>query len=139
MRLEAKLLSLGFAEENMRPVRVLGKRILLADDQQSVRIAIRHLLEVDQHCVTEARDGREAFECFRQGHFDLVIADYAMPKMPGSDLAIEIKRVAPKQPIIMISAYTPEQIPDNPVDAVLNKPFSFQVLRQTIASLLAES
>ena len=124
----------------MQPVRVLGKRILLADDQDSVRIAIRHLLEVDEHSVTEARDGREAFECFRRERFDLVIADYSMPEMAGSELAIKIKRLTPKQPIIMITAYTPELIPrDNPVDAVLNKPFSFQVLRKTIATLLAEA
>ncbi|HTL56404.1 MAG TPA: response regulator [Candidatus Limnocylindrales bacterium] len=121
----------------MPSARVLGKRILLVDDQQSVRIAIRHLLEVDEHSVTEARDGREAFDCFQREHFDLVIADYAMPEMAGTDLATAIKGLAPKQPIIMISAYTSEFIaPDNPVDALLNKPFSFQALRETIARLL---
>lgn len=121
----------------MRRGTVLGKRILLADDQPGVRQAIKYLLELDDHAVTEARDGKEAFELFRAGRFDLVITDYAMPEMAGNDLAAEIKRLIPAQPIIMITAYTLEIVQyANPVDAVLNKPFSFQDLRETIARLL---
>jgi len=110
---------------------------LLVDDQPGVRQAIKYLLELDDHSVTEARDGREAFALFRANHFDLVITDYAMPEMAGNDLAVEIKRLTPAQPIIMITAYTREIIEfANPVDAILNKPFSFQDLRDTIARLL---
>jgi CheY-like chemotaxis protein len=121
----------------MESGRVLGKRILLADDQQGVREAIKYLLELDDHSVIEARDGREAFELFRGSSFDLVITDYAMPEMAGNDLALEIKRLTPDQPIIMITAYTREIVAcQNPVDAILNKPFSFQELRNAIARLL---
>ena len=121
----------------MRPGTVLGKRILLADDQAGVRQAIKYLLELDDHAVTEARDGKEAFALFCSGEFDLVITDYAMPEMAGNNLAAEIKRRIPSQPIIMITAYTMEIVEfANPVDAVLNKPFSFQDLRSTIARLL---
>jgi CheY-like chemotaxis protein len=94
-------------------------------------------LELDDHAVTEARDGKEAFELFRASRFDLVITDYAMPGMVGSDLAAAIKRLLPSQPIIMVTAYSPGIVQyANPVDAVLNKPFEFQDLRQTIARLL---
>lgn len=119
--------------------RVLGKRILLADDQQGVRTAIRVLLQMDEHKVTEACNGKEALELFRRERFDLVITDYAMPEMVGSELALIIKKESPGQPIIMISAYT-RRLPacENPVDAVLNKPFSFVELRQVIAQLLPE-
>jgi CheY-like chemotaxis protein len=121
----------------MRPGTVLGKRILLADDQAGVRQAIKYLLELDDHAVTEARDGKEAIELFRASRFDLVITDYAMPEMAGNDLAAEIKRLIPSQPIIMITAYSLDLVQyANPVDAVLNKPFGFQDLRQTIARLL---
>jgi CheY-like chemotaxis protein len=124
----------------MRPGKVLRKRILLADDQPGVRQAIKYLLELDEHSVTEARDGREAFELFRGSHFDLVITDFAMPEMAGNDLATEIKRLTPAQPIIMVTAYTSEMIGfANPVDAILNKPFSFQELRDTIARLLVRA
>ncbi len=121
----------------MEPERVLGKRILLADDQQGVRDAIRFLLQVDGHAVTEARNGKEALELFAPGRFDLVITDFAMPVMAGNELAMEIKRLAPTQPILMITAYAEDLgKARNPVDAMLNKPFSFSDLRQAIAKLL---
>src|SRR3974390_295658 len=129
MRLDLKLLWKSLQNEHMRQGTVLGKRILLADDQTGVRQAIKYLLEIDEHAVTEARDGKEAFELFRAGHFDLVITDYAMPEMAGNDLAAKIKRLTPAQPIIMITAYTREIVDfADLVDAVLNKPFAFQDL-----------
>jgi CheY-like chemotaxis protein len=138
MRLDAELLCQTLQKRYMQPEPMRGKKILIADDQPGVRTAIRYLLEVDQHLVTEARDGREAFEFFRQTHFDLVITDYAMPEMPGNVLALEIKQLVPSQPIIMITAYTQDVLPgENPVDAMLSKPFSFEALRATIARLLA--
>ncbi len=68
-----------------------------------------------------------------------MITDQAMPEMAGSELAVNIKREAPGQPIIMITAY-PRNLGEreNPVDAILNKPFSFPDLRQAIAKLLPE-
>jgi CheY-like chemotaxis protein len=116
---------------------VHGKRILLADDQQQVRESIRLLLEVDEHSVAEARNGREALTIFTQSSFDLVITDYAMPEMTGKDLAVSIKETSPEQPILMITAYANEMGEGRKaVDAVLNKPFSFRDLRAAIAKLL---
>jgi len=60
-----------------------------------------------------------------------------MPGMSGKDLAVRIKQMTPSQPILMISAYVTEDCDcQNPVDEVLNKPFSFQDLRQAIARLV---
>lgn len=122
---------------NMPPNRVIGKRILLADDQQGVRDAVKFLLHLDQHTVVEAKNGSEALELYTNSAFDLVITDYAMPGMAGNELALHIKRLFPAQPILMITAYS-TQLGDsqNPVDAVLNKPFSFEDLRRAIARLL---
>ncbi len=117
---------------------ILEKRILLADDELGVREAIKLLLSVDHHTVTEAADGSEALELFSPQRFDLVITDYEMPRMKGNELAVRIKRQSPSQPIIMITAYPKKiGIEENPVDAVLSKPFTFQDLRQAIASLLS--
>ena len=115
----------------------MGKRILLADDQQQVRELTKMLLGMDDHIVTEAGNGREALDLFTQERFDLVITDYAMPLMKGDELARNIKRLAPSEPVLMItgSAGQPEGIHGS-VDAILEKPFAFEDLRQAIARLL---
>jgi two-component system, cell cycle sensor histidine kinase and response regulator CckA len=119
------------------PDGVQGKRILLADDQQQVRELTKMLLGMDDHIVTEAGNGREALDLFTQERFDLVITDYAMPLMKGDELARNIKRLAPSEPVLMItgSAGQPEGIYGS-VDAILEKPFAFEDLRQAIARLL---
>ena len=114
------------------------KSILLADDQQSVREAISLLLSLDEHAVVEASNGAEALDLFRRGQFDLVITDFDMPKMKGNELATRIKQLSPAQPILMITAYAEKLgASDNPVDALLDKPFQIEDLRRTMAELLS--
>src|ERR1035437_11108481 len=81
------------------PGKVLRKRILLTDDQEEVRETTKLMLEMDEHIVTEAGNGREALDLFTPGRFDLVITDYLMPLMKGDELARNIKRLAPSEPI----------------------------------------
>ena len=114
------------------------KRILLVDDQKSVREAINFLLRLDHHTVIEAADGVVALELFVRGHFDLVITDFEMPDMKGNELAARIKQASPTQPILMITAYAERlRDSDNPVDVILDKPFQLQDLRQAMAGLLS--
>ena len=116
---------------------IRGKRILLVDDEPSVREAFRMMLKFDGHSVTEASDGAEALELFAEHQFDLVATDFEMPVMKGNELALRIKNLAPKQPILMITAYGRELGNcENPVDSILNKPFLFDDLRGAIAKLL---
>jgi CheY-like chemotaxis protein len=121
------------------PNKSWGRRILLVDDQRAVRDAISLLLSLDHHTVVPAGNGVEALELFAEQPFDLVITDFEMPLMRGDELASRIKQTARSQPVLMITAYT-ERLDesDNPVDAVLTKPFQLEELRQAIASLLSE-
>ena len=120
------------------PDKVLGKRILLADDQQEVREMTKLMLDMDEHIVTEASNGREALDLFAPGRFDLVITDYYMPLMKGDELARNIKRLAPAEPILMITGSAEEDGGIRAsVDAFLNKPFGLQDLRQVMAQLLS--
>ncbi|SRR6266404_2068510 len=114
------------------------KRVLLADDEPGVRAAVGFLLTIDGHMVVQAANGQEALEHFGRLRFDLVITDYAMPGMAGDELACNLKRVAPALPIIMITGQTcvPKGA-ENPVDAVLTKPFELEDLRRAVARLLA--
>jgi len=121
-----------------KPRKLLRKRILLADDQSSVRETINILLHLDGHTVVEAGNGVEALALFQRDHFDLVITDFEMPKMKGNELAAKIKQILPSQPILMVTAYA-ELLGDlgSSVDAVLNKPFQIEDLRLAIAKLLS--
>ena len=92
----------------MEPGKVLPKRILLADDQQEVREMTKLMLDMDGHIVTEAGNGREALDLFTPDRFDLVITDYVMPLMKGDELARNIKRLAPAEPILMITGSATE-------------------------------
>lgn len=114
------------------------KKVLLADDEPGVRAAVSSLLTIDGHTVVQAANAQEALQHFGRLRFDLVITDYAMPGMAGDELACNLKAVAPGLPIIMITGHT--SVPkgaQNPVDAVLTKPFELENLRRTVARLLA--
>ncbi len=114
-----------------------GRRILIADDEPGVRDALRLLLRLDGYTVIEACNGREALALFALGGFALVITDYLMPGLRGDELAREIKRRAPGQPVLMITAHLDVvHLSKNPVDAVLGKPFALNDLRRTVSELV---
>ena len=119
--------------------RILGKRILLVDDQEEVRETVRLLLSLDEHSVVEARNGQEALELFAPGRFDLVITDFAMPVMRGDEMSKNIKQLAPTQPILMITG-SAEKFGgiEATVDNLLKKPFGFEDLRHAVAELLGK-
>ena len=118
--------------------RIVGKRILLIEDDSAARESIKLLLTIDRHAVVEAPGGEEALELLKSQPFDLAIVDYFMPGMRGSQLALHIREIAPALPIVMITAYL-EKLADSdkPVDAVIGKPFSIEDLRRAIAKLLS--
>jgi DNA-binding response OmpR family regulator len=115
------------------------KRILLVEDERAVREALRLLLSKDAYTVVEANNGAEAFALFLGTHFDLVLTDWEMPFLKGNELAVKIKQVAPRQPILMLTAYDNKPGRDNPVDAVMKKPFDSARLRETMARLFSRS
>jgi CheY-like chemotaxis protein len=118
--------------------RIVGKRILLVEDDRGARESIKLLLTIDRHAVTEANEGTTALGLLKSQPFDLAVVDYFMPGMRGSELALRIREIAPSLPIIMITAYLEKlAAADKPVDVVIGKPFAIQDLRRAIAKLLA--
>lgn len=115
---------------------IFGKHILLVDDEGIIRESVKDLLAKGEHTVVEANNGAEAYSLFLQNHFDLVLTDCVMPFVTGDELAVRIKKVAPEQPILMMTGHDYRQGPGNPVDAVLRKPFDYERLQQEIAKLL---
>src|SRR5262245_54527118 len=122
----------------MKQNATFGRRILLIEDDASVRASTKLLLNIDRHSVTEAQDGIEGLALVSQQSFDLVVLDYFMPGMHGGEVAMRIKDIAPGLPILMVTAYL-EKLSgfDKPVNAVLAKPFAVSELRGEIAKLLS--
>jgi CheY-like chemotaxis protein len=122
----------------MEAAESLRMRILLVEDERLVRESIGMLLSRDEHTVVEANNGAEALSLFTRGHFDLVLTDFELPFMKGNELAVRIKQLAPCQPILMITGHAKRSGPENPVDAVLNKPVNLDQLREAMAELFSE-
>lgn len=116
------------------------KRVLLADDEPALREVIQEMLAIDGHKVLAVSNGAEALELFTRDSFDLVITDFEMPVMKGSELAVRIKRTSPKTPVLMITSYDRSMSSaENPVDAILDKPFTLDDLRAAILRLASRN
>ena len=115
--------------------------VLVVDDEPLVCDAVKMLLTVDGHKVETARDGAAALELYAPGKYQLVVLDYEMPGMKGDQLAVEIKRRMPNQPILMLTAYGEMlRSPGKPlkgVDLIVDKPFRLEHLREGIAKVVA--
>lgn len=119
---------------------VRDKRVLLADDEPALREVIQEMLAIDGHEVLAVSNGAEALELFTRDSFDLVITDFEMPVMKGSELAVRIKRTSPKTPVLMITSYDRSMSSaENPVDAILDKPFTLDDLRAAILRLASRN
>src|SRR5687768_6165582 len=103
-------------------------RILLVDDHAEVRNTTAAVLQEMGHSVTEAADGAEAIAAVKNGKdgCDLLISDYAMPELSGTELVEELRKARPNLPCLIITGYTGgEVITGGPNDVmVLGKPFT---------------
>ena len=77
--------SWGGGDSNAEQAAVRAKRVLLVDDEESLRACLRMMLEMEGHQVTEARNGAEALHLFTLSEFDRVITDFQMPVMEGTE------------------------------------------------------
>jgi chemotaxis response regulator CheB len=96
----------------------MPKRILIADDHESVLRRVRAMLEGDPvwEVCGDAVDGREAIDKAAKLHPDLVILDFAMPRLNGLEAASQIKSLLPEVPIVMFTMYSSQiksEVPDN--------------------------
>ncbi len=79
-------------------------RILLVEDEESLRDLIRLNLEMEEYEVVTAADGREAIRAFQEQHFDLVVLDVMLPEIDGFQVCEQIRLTHVKVPIIFLTA-----------------------------------
>lgn len=115
-------------------------RILLAEDEDNLRHVLRLNLEMEGYAVTEARDGKKAFEEFRSAHFDLLILDVMMPEMDGYTLCQKIRLENEEVPVIFLTARAAgdERVKGLKLgaDDYVAKPFNLEELQLRISALL---
>ena len=88
-----------------------GAVLLCIDDNQDVLDCVKSFLESVGYAVLTAASGDKGLELASMYAVDVVIVDYHMPKMNGQEVALQMRRLKPRAPIIMLSAAVdvPEQ------------------------------
>src|SRR5215212_126940 len=118
------------------PRRVRGLRVLLTEDEPSLRQILASYLRIDAHTIEPAANGAEALAKFEPGRFDLVITDRAMPEMGGDQLAAELRRRGSTTPVIMLTGLGDlmNEVGERPegVDLVVAKPITLAELRAAV-------
>ena len=119
-------------------------RILLTEDDDSVRAFVSRALELDGHSVETACDGLEAMERLEEsdGGYDLLVSDVKMPLMDGIALAHKAAGQWPGLPILLMTGYADqrERAEDlsKVIRDVLTKPFTLQEIRAAVSDAAAE-
>ncbi len=97
-------------------------RILIVDDDASIRRTLREILEFESYQVDESPDGLDALVKVKQQAYDVIILDIKMPKMDGMEAIERIQVLCPDVPIVMISGHANI---DTAVEAVKKGAFDF--------------
>jgi len=109
VRLQTSLLLLGDSLSQAKKEKSAMAKILVIDDEESIRSLLDRLLVRKGYDVVIASNGRKGLEFFRREHPDAVLLDLKMPEMDGLMVLKEIRNIDQKLPVIVLTgAGTPE-------------------------------
>jgi CheY-like chemotaxis protein len=118
-------------------------RVLIADDEESMRTLVARAIAMDGHDIVTAQDGAEALDILTQeaGAFDLLLTDIQMPIMDGIALALSAARDFPELTILLMTGFAHQRERASNLTAiahdVVTKPFSVADIRTAVADALA--
>ncbi|KYK45447.1 MFS transporter [Bradyrhizobium liaoningense] len=118
-------------------------KILIADDEDSMRQLVARAIAMDGHETVTAQDGAEALEILirEDGAFDLLLTDIQMPVMDGIALALSAARDFPDLTILLMTGFADQRERASNLNAlvhdVVTKPFSVADIRTAVADALA--
>ena len=116
-------------------------RLLVVEDDRTLREGIGEYLAEFGYAVIEAKDGREAISKFNND-INLIILDIQIPFVNGLDVLKEIRKKS-KVPVLMLTAFSDEEYKieafTNLADGYIEKPFSLPVLKARIDSLMKKN
>ena len=110
----------------------------MVDDDSAVRTVTATLVRTFGHEVIEAASGEAALDFLeRDGRFDLMIIDLAMPNMHGGELATRARRLVPAVPMLFVTGYSEtRRIRGITQDHILKKPFRQAELAEKLRYIL---
>ena len=113
-------------------------RVLVVDDEASVRGLLKKMLGRQGHLVWEASDGVEALEVLSGVEVDLVILDMIMPRKDGYTTLTELRESWPDLPVLLSSGYSEETVLNRAKEQVqgfLKKPYGLEQLMRTLQAI----
>jgi two-component system response regulator (stage 0 sporulation protein F) len=118
--------------------------LLVSDDHAGIRHLLFEVLSDEGYKVEMASSGTETLQKVRMKTPDLILLDWKMPEASGMDLYMELRRIAPSVPVIVITAYTElfEVSKAKNVGLIqyhMSKPFDLDKLRNLIKVILTET
>src|SRR6187200_806474 len=117
-------------------------RVLIADDEDSMRSLVARAIAMDGHETVTAEDGAEALDILtrEKGAFDLLLTDIRMPVMDGIALALAASRDYPMLTILLMTGYADQRERAHGLSAlihdVITKPFSLADIRGVVNGAL---
>ena len=115
----------------------------MVDDEDSVREVISYTCRQLGFDVLQARDGREALRKLSgpdRERIRLVLLDWTMPRLDGGETLREIRTLAPRLPVVLMSGYSERELSERfagqNVAGFLQKPFTLETLRQRMRGAL---
>lgn len=118
-------------------------RVLIADDEDSMRSLVARAIAMDGHEIVTAQDGAEALDILtdNEGAFDLLLTDIKMPIMDGIALALSAARDFPTLTILLMTGFADQRERASGLNAIVHdvvtKPFSVTDIRTAVAGALA--
>jgi signal transduction histidine kinase/CheY-like chemotaxis protein len=112
-------------------------RVLVIDDDETVREALADMLRLQDHQVDLAEDGAEGLTRLGSRSYDVVLTDLAMPGMSGWEVVQAMKTCHPEVPVAVVTGtaveVSPEALRVRGIDAVVAKPVAFEDLQTVLA------
>jgi len=117
-------------------------RIMVVDDEESIRIMLKRVLSGNQYEIDEAANGAEALAKVQKEKYSAILLDLRMPEMNGLQVIEKMKEMDINMPIIMMSAYgtVPEAVEAMKLGAMdyLVKPFDLDELKMTLERIIRQ-
>ncbi|MGO4889278.1 response regulator transcription factor [Anaerobacillus sp. MEB173] len=120
-------------------------KLLLAEDEEVLRMLVVDTLEDEGYEIDEAVDGEEAFQLIQKNDYDLILLDFMMPVMTGLEVIEKVRELPEKEnvKIMMLTAKNQQtdkdQVKEAGADYFISKPFSPIMLVEVIGEILGET